>query len=128
MLTGVLALGCNTKHQVDGQFRYADGSPVTHGRIVLETNDGKGIWGLIHPDGKFVLGTDAPDDGVPAGTYSGYLENTETFPPAGSTTVFVPQELVHPKYRSPKTSGLLLEVPKVKHWNVTLERPEVVDE
>lgn len=119
-------LGCsNDKHQVEGRIHFADGEPVTHGRVVLETPDGKGVWGLIHPDGKFTLGTDAMDDGVPAGSYRGYLENTETFPPAGSTEVFFPQPLVHTKYRDPKTSGLSLEVPAVRQWDVTVDRPEL---
>lgn len=120
----LLIAGCGGNlHPVNGRVHYADGEPVTHGRVILETPGPTGIWGLVRPDGTFTLGTNTPDDGVPAGTYNVYLENTDTFPPAGSTENFTPQPLVHSKYGDPKTSGLTLEVPVKVQPDLTVERP-----
>lgn len=118
--------GCGKPmYPVKGRVHYPDGSPVTHGRVVLETQGfAGGVSGLIHPDGGFTLGTHTPDDGVPAGAYKVYFQNTDTFAPAGHIGAFTPRPLIHPKYAKAETSGLTLTVPVPDggEWDITVEK------
>ncbi len=125
VFSGAIALtGCaQSTFPVKGRVHYPDGSPVTHGRVVVESTGPAGSWGSIRPDGTFELGTFSANDGVPPGTYRVFLMSTETFPPPGDTSNFVPKPLVDKKYASAETSGLSFEVPKTVEWDITVEKP-----
>jgi len=117
--------GCgNSIHPVRGTVHFPDGTPLSHGRVVIESDDGKtGSWGIIHEDGTFEMGTLTPNDGVPAGTYHVYLTNATTPPPAALSATFIPKPLVHAKYASKETSGITFEVPKQTTWDIVVEKP-----
>ncbi|MBA4189661.1 MAG: hypothetical protein C0467_16880 [Planctomycetaceae bacterium] len=117
--------GCaQSMHPVQGTVRFADGTPLKVGRIVIDSPDGKtGSWGAIREDGSFEMGTLTPNDGVPAGTYQVYLTNTTTPPPADLSTPFTPRPLVHVKFNSKETSGITFEVPRQTTWDIVVEKP-----
>jgi len=117
--------GCGSSiHPVRGTVHFPDGSPLSYGRVVIESDDGKtGSWGITHEDGTFEMGTLTPNDGVPAGTYRVYLTNTTTPPPADLSVAFTPKPLVHAKYASKDTSGIVFEVPKQTTWDIVVEKP-----
>lgn len=121
----VAAAGCaRPVHPVKGTVRFKDGTPLAVGRVVVDSDDGKsGSWGAIRPDGSFVMGTLAPDDGVPAGTYRVYLTNTTTPPPADLSAPFTPRPLVHARFNNKDTSGITFEVPKETTWVIVVEKP-----
>lgn len=140
--------GCGGPYAAEGTVRFSDGAPLPGGRVVVDWGpDSKvGSWGLIHPDGSFVIGTNEADDGLPLGTYRVYLMNVLSELPreyvaprggpgggaslpdrlnplpneSGSTG---PPPLVDPKYMSPETSGLTFEVKKASTWEIVIERP-----
>jgi len=121
----VAVAGCGTSmYPVKGRVHFADGTPLTQGRVIVESEDGKtGSWGIIHEDGTFEMGTLTSNDGVPAGTYRVLLSNATTQPPPGMTVPFVPKPLVHVKYANKDTSGITFEVPAQTTWDITVEKP-----
>ncbi|MCE9563059.1 MAG: hypothetical protein K8U57_13535 [Planctomycetes bacterium] len=121
----VLVTGCGrAMYPVKGSVHFADGTPLTVGRVVIESDDGKtGSWGAIHPDGTFEMGTLTPNDGVPAGTYRIILTNTTTPPPADLSTPYTPKQLIHAKFANKDTSGITFEVPAQTTWDITVEKP-----
>ncbi|GAB5441013.1 MAG: hypothetical protein Fues2KO_13620 [Fuerstiella sp.] len=57
-------------YPVSGQIQFADGSPVRHGTVELESVEhGTTASGTIDHDGSFVLGTYTQDDGAAAGEH-----------------------------------------------------------
>lgn len=70
-----LVSGCGTDrvptYPVTGRIVFADGRPVRHGRVEVESREhGLTATGTIEHDGTFVLGTYTADDGAVAGTHS----------------------------------------------------------
>lgn len=120
-----LGLGCGrSMYPVKGRVHYPDGTPLDHGRVVIDTgNDMTGSWGLVRPDGTFEMGTHTTNDGVPAGSHRVFLQNAVTAPPPGFTGTFKPQPLVHPRYMSAENSGLRFEVPGQTEWDIVVEKP-----
>lgn len=127
---GLLAMaGCGRRdlHPVSGKVRFADGSPVTNGRVVLDYGMGSqhGGWGYIKPDGTFTLGSLTQTDGVRAGT----VRVAITFAygvdgdPGSALTAAKLKPLVHPRFESPETSGLTFEIPRQTQWDIVVERP-----
>ncbi|WP_439623458.1 hypothetical protein [Gemmata sp.] len=121
----VAPAGCSRAvHPVKGTVRFKDGTPLTVGRVVVDSDDGKsGSWGAIRPDGTFEMGTLAPNDGVPAGTYRVYLTNTTTPPPADLSAPFTPKPLVNTRFNDKETSGVAFEVPRETTWEIVVEKP-----
>jgi len=135
-----LPTGCGSKdrmYPVKGAVRFASGEPLTMGKVVVDSLDGKrSSWGLIKADGTFQMGTMASSDGVPAGTYQVYFRETTTQPPidessapggtAGSRPAapFVPQQLIHTRYLKKDTSKISFEVPKQLTWEIVVEPPK----
>lgn len=130
LLSGWLltSTGCSGggMHPIEGEVRFPNGKPLTTGRVILEGGNRElGSWGLIHPDGRFVLGTYDVDDGVPPGHYRVYIQNAETLPPANwGDRVFVPKPLIHPKYSTASESGLEFDVPgDTTRWEIVVDPP-----
>ena len=70
----VLCSGCGEKqpptYPTRGRVAFSDGKPVMLGTVELLSEDGKvNAQGAIQPDGTFVLGTFASDDGAVEGTH-----------------------------------------------------------
>lgn len=105
--------GCGGKkfQPVKGQLKLPDGSPVkgmAGGEVVFEAvgPDGKTYTatGALDDEGRFTLGTEAVGDGAVTGKHKVLIS-----PPAatGDTPV---SRVIHRKYESFETSGLVLEV------------------
>ena len=70
----VISSGCGEKqpatYPTRGRVVFSDGKPVMLGTVELLSEDGAlNAQGSIQPDGTFVLGTFASDDGAVAGTH-----------------------------------------------------------
>lgn len=106
-----LACGCGppTAYVVHGMVVFPDGQPLKRGTVEFEAiGQSKPITasGEIAPDGTFRLGTYQPNDGAIAGEHrvaiiSDYVIGTGVERPGE-----LPPPILHPKYRSFKTSGL----------------------
>lgn len=119
------ALGCGgpTHYPVSGKVQFADGTPLAHGRVAVNYGHGLGGVGWLKPDGTFVIGSNATDDGVPPGVHKVAIDNAVTPTPAGYDPKFVAKPLIHPKFNDPETSGLTFEVPKEREWVITVHAP-----
>lgn len=109
----LILVGCNKSgfHPVSGQIVFPDGSPVTGlegGQVVIEATDADGkalnSSGAIDAQGRFQLGTNAVNDGAPAGKHRALIS------PPSSTGDVPPPPVIDPKYESLDTSGLEIEV------------------
>jgi hypothetical protein len=128
-LLAVLALaGCGRRdlHRVAGVVHYADGQPVTSGRVVLDYGPQAvhGGWGYIGADGTFTLGSFAPDDGVRAGTVRVAIVNAVAVTPGRDPSIVTTKPLVHSRFENPATSGLSFEIPRQTKWEIIVERPK----
>jgi hypothetical protein len=124
--------GCGRRglHKVSGSVRFADGAPLTEGRVVVDYGDesGKGAWGRIRSDGSFTIGTVADDDGMRAGTYRVAILDAVILPPAAkfaysSEGSAEPTHLVDERFGDPATSGLSFTVPDQTVWEIVVEKP-----
>lgn len=123
----VVAASCGCAEQtifpVRGTVKFADGTPLTAGRVSLDTGDSlTGSWGAIHPDGSFVMGTKTPRDGVPAGTFRVYIDGAIQ-QPSGDQVLLDPKPLIHERFTRPETSGLSFSVPEQTTWDIVVEKP-----
>jgi hypothetical protein len=104
------ATGCANKlYPVRGTVTFEDGTPVSAGLVVFETQDGKhGVMarGRIQGDGSYQLSTERPGDGVPPGKYRVRLVPPE--PDVDSQKVRSPS--FDKSYTNFATSGLEFEV------------------
>ncbi|MBA4190022.1 MAG: hypothetical protein C0467_18715 [Planctomycetaceae bacterium] len=108
---------------VQGKVRFSDGSPLTTGRVSIDTGDAlTGSWGAIQPDGTFVMGTHTPRDGVPVGTYRVYIVGAIQ-QPSGDQVLLDPKPLIHERFTNPATSGLTFTVPDQTTWEIVVEKP-----
>ena len=125
VLVAISAVGCGRSgmHPVKGSVRYPDGSPVTTGKVLIDSSSaGVGSWGSILPDGTFRMGTHSPTDGVPAGEHRVSIVSACIYPPPGSTAE--PTPLVHERFNDSQSSGLVFRVPDVTTWEIVVDPPE----
>lgn len=123
----VLLAGCGRRdlHRVEGVVRFADGQPLTTGRVVLDYGPQAvhGGWGYVRSDGTFTLGSLTPDDGVRAGTVRVAVLNAVAVETGRDPSIVKTQQLVHSRFESPATSGLSFEIPRQTKWEILVERP-----
>ena len=75
--------GCSQKAKVSGTVKFPDGSPLNKGTVVFESKDIR-VSGVIK-NGYFSLGEKKDGDGVPFGTYKGWITGAlEADRPPGS--------------------------------------------
>ncbi|VTT96867.1 Uncharacterized protein OS=Blastopirellula marina DSM 3645 GN=DSM3645_05690 PE=4 SV=1 [Gemmataceae bacterium] len=128
LVMALVPVGCSGPaiHPVRGTVKFPDGSPLTAGRVALDTGDAlTGSWGAIQPDGTFVMGTNTPRDGVPTGTFRVYIVGAVT-QPSGDGAAVEPKPLVHERFTRPETSGLSFTVPDQTTWDIVVEKPAKV--
>jgi len=109
-------VGCGNNIPLRGTVTYSDdGSPLTGGTVIFESG-GSVSRGEIGRDGTYVVGTLRSNDGIPPGTYTVYLINTER---TEEVPIFGGEEgdfrdvtiqTVAPRYTSPTTSDLTVTV------------------
>jgi len=118
VLSFLFVAGCGGDFiQTGGKVTYEDGSPVTSGGIVFET-DNFMADGRIQPDGTYTLSSLKPGDGLPAGTYRVSISAVEYDENERQVV------LVDPKYGSPSSSGLTAEVSRGQHrFDFTVTKP-----
>ncbi len=121
VLLPLCGCGRSNLHQVSGRVKFADGSPLTVGRVVIEYDDSKQAWGRILGDGSFTIGTFAENDGMKPGTWKVAIRNAEFIKYGDPPSPPVP--LIHERYGSTATSGLSFEVPKEVEWTIVVDRP-----
>lgn len=120
-LAAVAVAGCGRRgyHKVSGRVHYPDGKPVVAGRVVVDYPDSpRGSWGAIRPDGSFMMGSYAPDDGILRGTFRVSIQSTHLMRQDGSTV-----ELVDRRFADPETSGFSFSVPEQLEWDITVTKP-----
>ena len=125
VLVAISAVGCGRSgmHPVKGSVRYPDGSPVTTGKVLIDSGSaGVGSWGSILPDGTFRMGTHSPTDGVPAGEHRVSIVSACIYPAPGSSAE--PTPLVHERFNDSQSSGLVFRVPDVTTWEIVVDPPE----
>lgn len=102
------ATGCGKNDLMSGQgtVNY-QGKPLDHGRVGFHPGAGRPSFGEIH-DGKFLLTTHKPNDGVAVGKYR---VTVHCDVPANPTDAFSDRvSLIPARYQKPETSGLTAEV------------------
>lgn len=127
VLAAVVALAAGCADQkifpVRGTVKFADGSPLTAGRVTIDTGDAlTGSWGAVQPDGTFVMGTNTPTDGVPAGTFRVAIVGALS-PAGGDGPAREPKPLIHDRFTRPESSGLSFTVPDQQQWDIVVEKP-----
>ena len=146
VLLGLLVFsGCAKKAKVSGTVKFPDGSPLERGTVVFES-DSVRVSGSIK-GGYYSLGGIKPKDGVPFGTYKGYITDAwkvvrpENASPAPASPprqrgqpptrgpkgpIIPPTPLLDSKFDSGETSGLVLEVKSRSSivYNIDVTAPE----
>ena len=136
-LWALVLSGCSQKAKVSGTVKFPDGSTLNKGTVVFESSSLR-VSGAIK-NGKFSLGEKKEGDGVPFGTYKGWITGAveaerppgsgtaapaaEPRPPrkpgdpppmprpAGGRGAFQPPKyLIDQKFESAETSGMTIEV------------------
>ena len=100
--------GCGgNKQPLTGTVTFSDdGSPLTSGVVILESN-GKMGRGEIDASGKFVMGFESDRDGIPKGeTYKVTVVNALTETGKDKSGMPVMTSLIDAKYGSQNTSGI----------------------
>lgn len=126
-MASVTLAGCGRRdlHQVEGVVRFADGQPLTAGRVVLDYGPQAvhGGWGYVRSDGTFTLGSLSENDGVRAGTVRVAVLNAVAVETGRDPSIVKTKPLVHSRFESPATSGLAFEIPRQTTWEIVVERP-----
>ena len=119
----LLLFGCGQKtiYPVSGQLIDPDGKPITGmagGAVEFEATDVKSSAnGSIDENGRFTLTTERPGDGAHVGVHRVAITRPYTSPDTPAPYV------VHPKYESFATSGLVVNVePKTNEVTLKVER------
>lgn len=119
--------GCGRRglHRVSGSVRFADGAPLTRGRVVADYGHDSvaGAWGHIRSDGSFTIGTLADDDGMRAGSVRVAIVNAVETTYGRDDAAVATKPLVHPRFMHPETSGISFDVPRQTRWDIIVEGP-----
>ncbi|MDR2116026.1 MAG: hypothetical protein LBP87_06565, partial [Planctomycetaceae bacterium] len=123
-------VGCSKNCAVTGKVTLPDGTPLTVGKVVFET-DTMVSTGSIQKDGTYKLGTLKQNDGAPRGLYRVYLTDimkptiemvpgTDNNSPSKIITKW-PDIQVPTKYFNGHSSGLVCEVKGRTVFDIKLE-------
>lgn len=78
--------------------------------------------GIIHPDGSYVVGSEAATDGLPAGTYQVYIDGAAVEDPTAPSGMALQ---IDEKLTRPDTSELTVTVPvSGGRFDITVFPPE----
>ena len=142
-LVMILFFGCSNQVRVTGKVTFEDGTPLTEGKVVFDKDASFQAVGQIQDDGSYILGSYQLADGIPRGTYKVYITGAvsaetknvgtrvqtgdQTFE-RGQTSIPMFTKLIHAKYETPETSGLVCEVKKSMKYDIKVEPPEAAAE
>ncbi|MCL2006253.1 MAG: hypothetical protein FWG73_08850 [Planctomycetaceae bacterium] len=115
LILGIAMLsGCSDAVQLRGTVTFEDGSPVGIGTVCFDS--GSSIArGDLQSDGTYRLSTVNPGDGIPPGTYTVYLINTErgeSVPRGDGNFADVIVQTVDPKFTTRASSEITVTVDK----------------
>jgi hypothetical protein len=97
--------GKQTSDNVSGTITF-DGKPLEGATIVLLPNDGTRVIIRGKTDGRYSLKTESGEARISAGTYG--VSISKTLPPSDNDGVI--KHLIPPKYSTPETSGLTVQI------------------
>lgn len=113
----VAVAGCSDPakktYPVRGLVRFPDGKVLRQGSVEFETigqENPSSAHGVINPDGSFVLGTYALDDGAKVGKHRAVVISDYAIGNGAERPGLIPEAELDPKYRVFRTSGLEFEV------------------
>jgi hypothetical protein len=125
----ILFSGCSGNAKVTGHIQFEDGTPLTAGEVVFES-DTLQARGLIDASGRYVLESSKKGDGVPPGLYRVGVNAVE---PTGKQIAINPRDptdtrpemrsLVDSKFTNPSTSGLTCEVKGSMKFDFKVSKP-----
>ena len=123
LISVIFLAGCGKNIHFSGKVEFTDGTPVESGTIYFEKADFV-ARGTIAPNGRYVLGSIGPKDGIPPGKYKVYIrgvvdKDAKTKNPLGMISSV---SLIDNKYSNPETSGLSVEIPAERTLDIKLER------
>lgn len=131
----MLLAGCGeSTYSVSGQVRTADGESLSGGQIEFQHVDRQlSAVGYLDEEGRFMLGTDAVDDGVFAGLYRVAIKPPALpmLPPGEANRRIVEAaardrqqwlDRVPTRYHSPATSGIEVEIEDSRELDIVVER------
>ena len=105
-----------------GKVTYDDGSPLDMGLVIVE-NETFMARGEIKSDGSYVIGSVADRDGIPPGEYNVYITGAAKEVGRKPNGDPLRELLIEPKYRSPDTSELSINIQKATNFDITVTRP-----
>ena len=114
----VFASGCGDRVAVTGKITFPDGTPLTSGSIVFETDNYQG-YSYIDSEGFYSLGESESGGKIKTGEYKIKILATTGGDSSGEPLV----NLVDPKYASTATSELTCTVKGKMEHNITVEKP-----
>ena len=114
------ACGRSNLHRVSGRVHFADGSPLTSGRVAIDFGDGRSARGRINADGTFQMGTLKERDGMRPGTWQVAILDSDLLDFATGKVVHRVQD----RFQNPNTSGLSFTVPDQMTWDIIVEPPQ----
>jgi len=131
----LFGMGCG-KPKVGGRIVFSDDqSPLTQGVVMFHGDHGI-ARGRIKSDGRYVVGSETENDGLPPGKYRisikesqadanaskelpvRYRPNGQPYPPPLPVLV----DVIDRKYEKPETSGLTVEIQKSQTFNFEVDR------
>ena len=136
LVVASLFSGCGGNARITGQVKFDDGTPLTIGEVIFESNTVQ-ARGPIDTAGKYTMGTIKDGDGVPPGQYrvyvSGAVEPTgkqlpyypggEPMPTDTPTTYPEMRSLIDVKHTQSITSGLTCDVTGSQKFDITVSKP-----
>jgi hypothetical protein len=115
-------VGCGNP-KVRGKIVFSDDKTPLQGGIVNFVTDKRIARGQINKNGNYVIGSERANDGLPPGEYKIYITDTiKVIPPSGESGLPKFEQVIHPKYTKPETSGLVLNITKSQVFNIEVER------
>lgn len=117
-------LGCSKLKPMSGTVTFEDGTPLAQGTVVFQST-GFQARGTLNAQGKYVIGSDKPGNGLPPGKYEvgivGAFDQTQT---KGGGESFQPKPLIKEKYSDPSMSGITVQVDgNTKTFDFKVEKP-----
>ena len=120
----LIILGCSDgKVRLGGKVTYSDdGTPLETGTVGFTTAT-YNARGSVQEDGTFVISSEKPGDGLPPGTYRVHISGADRQIGIDGEGNPIWEPLIAPKFTSPDTSGLTLEVtPQTTVYNIEVDR------
>ena len=126
IIVTLLIVGCGKGASVKGKVTFPDGSPLTVGEVIFQTET-RMASGQIQSDGSYKLSSAEQNDGVPPGRYAVKIvkayDSSNTPPGTMPQDALPPIPLIDAKFEKTETSGLACEVKGTTTFDMTVTKP-----